>query len=301
MSAEITLLVNPTAGRGRGAHAAQPAASALRAAGFSVRTVLGADAADALSRLRTAVREGTGAVIAVGGDGVVSLALQALAGTLVPLGVVAVGTGNDFARAMGLPVGEPAQAGRLAAEALKEGRIREIDLGRVAGIPDQGETWYGTVLCSGFDSRVNDRGNRMRLPAGRFKYDLAILAELASFRPFPYRITLDDGPVIETEAALVAVGNGSSYGGGMRICADAVPDDGLFDVTVVGDCSRTTLLKVFPQVYKGTHLSHPKVTVHRAAKITLEAAGITAYADGEPLGPLPVTADCVPGALRLLS
>ncbi|MCX4630799.1 MULTISPECIES: diacylglycerol kinase [unclassified Streptomyces] len=303
MSAEITLLVNPTAGRGRGAHAAQPAASALRAAGFSVRTVLGADAQDALARLRTAVREGTGAVIAVGGDGVVSLALQALAGTLVPLGVVAVGTGNDFARAMGLPVGEPAQAGRLAAEALKEGRIREIDLGRVyrAGAGAGGGTWYGTVLCSGFDSRVNDRGNRMRLPAGRFKYDLAMLAELAAFRPFPYRITLDDGPVIETEATLVAVGNGSSYGGGMRICADAVPDDGLFDIVVVGDCSRATLLKVFPQVYKGTHLSHPKVTVHRAAKITLEAAGITAYADGEPLGPLPVSADCVPGALRLLS
>ncbi|MET9884276.1 diacylglycerol kinase [Streptomyces sp. NPDC006430] len=303
MSAEITLFVNPAAGRGRGAHAAQPAASALRAAGFSVRTVLGADAGDALARLRTAVREGTGAVIAVGGDGMVSLALQALAGTLVPLGVVAVGTGNDFARALGLPVREPAQAGRLAAEALKEGRVREIDLGRAAaGSPrtDTGGTWYGTVLCSGFDSRVNDRGNRMRLPAGRFKYDLAMLAELAAFTPIPYRITLDDGPVMETEAVLVAVGNGSSYGGGMRICADAVPDDGLFDVVVVGDCSRSTLLKVFPRVYRGTHLSHPKVTVHRAAKVTLEAAGITAYADGEPLGPLPVTAECVPAALRVL-
>ncbi|MEU8837533.1 diacylglycerol kinase [Streptomyces roseus] len=300
MTAEITLFVNPTAGRGRGAHAAQPAASALRAAGFSVRTVLGADAGDALARLRTAVREGTGAVIAVGGDGVVSLALQALAGTRVPLGVVAAGTGNDFARALGLPVREPARAGRLAAGALKEGRIREVDLGRLAGAPGRAEAWYGTVLCSGFDSRVNDRGNRMRLPAGRFKYDLAILAELASFRPFPYRITLDDGPVIETEATLVAVGNSSSYGGGMRICADAVPDDGLFDVVIVGDCSRTTLLKVFPQVYKGTHLGHPKVGVHRAAKVTLEAAGITAYADGEPLGALPVTARCVPGALRLL-
>ncbi|MFI5763342.1 diacylglycerol kinase [Streptomyces sp. NPDC051563] len=308
MSAEITLFVNPTAGSGRAAHAAQPAASALRAAGFSVRSVVGADAPDALARLRTAVREGTGAVIAVGGDGLVSLALQALAGTDVPLGVVAVGTGNDFARAMGLPVREPARAGRLAAEALKEGRVREIDLGRVSGAGDRsgagdgaGGTWYGTVLCSGFDSRVNDRGNRMRLPAGRFKYDLAMALELAAFRPFPYRITLDGGPVLETEATLVAVGNGSSYGGGMRICADAVPDDGLFDVTVVGDCSRTTLLKVFPRVYKGTHLGHPKVTVHRAAKVTLEAAGITAYADGEPLGPLPVSAQCVPAALRLLA
>lgn len=99
----------------------------------------------------------------------------------------------------------------------------------------------------------------------------------------------------------MAVGNSSSYGGGMRICADAVPDDGLFDVTVVGDCGRGTLLKVLPQVYKGTHLGHPKVTVHRASKVTLEAAGITAYADGEPLGPLPVTAECVPAALRLLT
>ncbi|MFJ4781383.1 diacylglycerol kinase [Streptomyces sp. NPDC088762] len=295
MSSEITLFVNPTAGRGRGAHAAQPAASAFRAAGFSVRTVVGTDAPDALARLRAAVREGTGAVIAVGGDGMVSLALQAVAGTLVPLGVVAVGTGNDFARSLDLPVRDPERAGRLAAGALKEGRIREIDLGRA------GATWYGTVLCSGFDSRVNDRGNRMRIPAGRFKYDLAMVAELAAFRPFPYRITLDDGPVIETEATLVAVGNGSSYGGGMRICADAVPDDGLFDVVVVGDCSRATLLKVFPRVYKGTHLGHPKVTVHRAAKVTLEAAGITAYADGEPLGPLPVTAECVPGAVRLLT
>ncbi|WP_314249455.1 diacylglycerol kinase [Streptomyces sp. DSM 40907] len=299
MSYEVTLFVNPTAGRGRGAHAAQPAASAVRAAGFSVRTVVGTDAPDALARLTTAVREGTGAVVAVGGDGMVSLALQALAGTPVPLGVVAVGTGNDFARATGLPVRDPERAGRMAAEALKESRIREIDLGRVGGADY--EKWFGTVLCSGFDSRVNDRGNRIRLPVGRFKYDLAMIAELAAFRPFPYRITLDDGPVIETDATLVAVGNGSSYGGGMRICADAVPDDGLFDVTVVGDCSRATLLKVFPQVYKGRHLGHPKVTVHRARKITLEAAGLGAYADGEPLGVLPVTAECVPRAVRLLT
>ncbi|MFZ3496483.1 diacylglycerol kinase family protein [Streptomyces sp. 5.8] len=168
MSAEITLFVNPTAGSGRAAHAAQPAASALRGAGFSVRTVVGGDAPDALARLRTAVREGTGAVIAVGGDGMVSLALQALAGTLVPLGVVAVGTGNDFARAMGLPVREPARAGRLAAEALKEGRFREIDLGRVDGAgagAAGGGTWYGTVLCSGFDSGEGDGLSGWRPPA----------------------------------------------------------------------------------------------------------------------------------------
>ncbi|MEV5677368.1 MULTISPECIES: diacylglycerol kinase [unclassified Streptomyces] len=295
MTSEITLFVNPTAGRGRGAHAAQPAASALRDAGFSVRTVLGEDADDALHRARQAVAAGTGALIAVGGDGLMSLALQAVAGTTTPLGVVAVGTGNDFARALGLPVRDPAAAGRLAARALKSGGVRDIDLGRA------GERWFGSVLASGFDSRVNDRGNRMRWVGGRFKYDLAILAELAAFRPIPYRIRLDGGDVREIEATLIAVGNGSTYGGGMRICADAVMDDGLFDVTVVADCGRATLLKVFPKVYRGTHLSHPKVTVHRVSSIELAAAGVTAYADGEPLGPLPLTATCVPGAVRVLT
>ncbi|MFD0419237.1 diacylglycerol kinase [Streptomyces sp. NPDC127108] len=294
MTSEITLFVNPTAGRGRGAHAAQPAAAALRAAGFSVRTVIGEDAGDALRRARTAVDGGTGALIAVGGDGMASLALQAVAGTRTPLGVIAVGTGNDFARALGLPVREPAAAGALVATALKEERIRDVDLGRV------GATWFGTVLASGFDSRVNDRGNRMRWPTGRFKYDLAVLAELAAFKPVPYRVTLDDGAVHEVDATLVAIGNGTSYGGGMRICAGADMSDGLFDVTIVGDCSRSTLLKVFPRVYKGTHLDHPKVTVHRAATVRIEAAGTTGYADGERLGELPLTATCVPGAVRVL-
>ncbi|GHJ38762.1 diacylglycerol kinase [Streptomyces sp. TS71-3] len=294
MTSDISLFVNPAAGRGRGAHAAQPAASALRAAGFSVRTILGRDPEDALHRARDAVRDGTGALIAVGGDGMVGLALQAVAGTGTPLGVVAVGTGNDFARCLGLPVRDPAAGGRLAADALKGSHMRDVDLGRAAG------RWFGTVLASGFDSRVNDRGNRMRWPAGRLKYDLAMLAELAAFRPVPYRITLDDGTPLHTEATLVAVGNGPSYGGGMKICPAADPGDGLLDVTVVGDCGRATLLKVFPRVYTGSHVHHPKVTVHRAAKVELAAPATTGYADGEPLGPLPLTVECVPAAVRVL-
>ncbi|MGW6259659.1 diacylglycerol kinase [Streptomyces sp. NPDC055085] len=293
MTSEITLFVNPTAGRGRGAHAAQPAASAFRAAGFSVRTVLGEDAADGLARARAAVAAGTGALVAVGGDGMANLALQAVAGTDTPFGLIPVGTGNDFARALGLPLRAPAAAARLTADALKEDRLRAVDLGRVDG------TWFGTVLASGFDSRVNDRGNRMRLPVGRFRYDLAMLAELAAFRPFAYRLTLDGGETREIEATLVAVGNGSSYGGGMRICPGADLGDGLFDVTVVGNCGRATLLTVFPKVYRGTHVDHPVVTVHRAARVELVATGVTGYADGEPLGALPLTAECIPGAVRV--
>ncbi|MGW3991088.1 diacylglycerol kinase [Streptomyces sp. NPDC004830] len=294
MTSEITLFVNPTAGRGRGARAAQPAASALRAAGFSVRTVLGEDAEDALARARAAVAGGTGALVAVGGDGMANLALRAVAGTRTPLGLVAVGTGNDFARALGMPVREPAAAGRMIADALKGGRIRDVDLGQV------GDHWFGTVLASGFDSRVNDRGNRMRWPAGRLRYDLAMIAELAGLRPVPYRVRLDDGEVLEVEATLVAVGNGPSYGGGMRICPDADLTDGLFDVTVVGPCSRRTLLRVFPGVYRGTHVEHPWVTVVRAARVEIAADGVTGHADGEALGALPLSARCVRGALRVV-
>ncbi|MER6915676.1 diacylglycerol kinase [Streptomyces sp. NPDC000594] len=294
MTSEITLFVNPAAGRGRGAHAAAPAARELRAAGFTVHAVVGEDAPDALRRARRAVDAGTGALVAVGGDGLVSLALQAVAGGTTPLGVIAVGTGNDFARTLGLPVGDPARAGRLAAAALKASPAPAIDLGRA------GDRWFGTILASGFDSRVSDRGNRIRLPVGRLRYDLAMLAELAALRPVPYRISLDGGPVREIEATLVAVGNGPMYGGGMRMCAGARTDDGLLDVVVVGAVSRRTLLRVFPRVYRGTHLGHPAVTVERVRSLTLEAPGTTAYADGEPLGRLPLTVRCVPGAVRVL-
>lgn len=233
--------------------------------------------------------------------------------------MVAAGTGNDFARTTGLPVRDPASASAVIAEALRDGHTRALDLGRTrdsasgdGGIGDRptrdsasgdgraGPRWFGTVLASGFDSRVNDRGNRMRWPTGRFRYDVAMLAELAALRPIPYRVRFDDAPEREFEATLIAVGNGPSYGGGMRICADAEMDDGLFDVCVVGPCSRSTLLRVFPRVYRGTHPGHPLVTVHRAARVRLAAEDVTGYADGERIGPLPLVAETIPAAVRLL-
>ncbi|MET7641939.1 diacylglycerol kinase family protein [Streptomyces sp. NPDC005438] len=305
MSDEITLLVNPTAGGGRGARAAEPVTRILQDAGHRVRALQGRDVPEALELAHRSVAEGTGALVAVGGDGMISLALQAVAGTSTPLGVVAVGTGNDIARSLGLPVRDPEGSARLLARAADAGEGRRIDLGRTVpgdGVPGQ---WFASVLAAGFDSRVNDRGNRMRLPLGRFKYDLAILAELAAFRPIPYRLTLDDGPTEELEATLIAVGNGPSYGGGMRICADASYDDGLFDLTVVGECGRGTLLRVFPRVYSGTHLSHPVVTVRRARRVRVEAAlpegqTLSGYADGDRLGVLPLTVECVAGAVTVL-
>jgi diacylglycerol kinase (ATP) len=155
------------------------------------------------------------------------------------------------------------------------------------------------VLGAGFDAAVNDRANRMSWPRGRRRYDLAVMAELRSYRPLPFVLTLD-GQARETEAMLVALGHAPSYGGGMKVCPGAVIDDGLLDVVVVGPMSRTTFLRLFPRVFKGRHVDHPAVQVHRAASVGLAAPRANAYADGEPLGALPVSSTVVPGALRVV-
>ena len=139
----------------------------------------------------------------------------------------------------------------------------------------------------------------MRWPKGRSRYNLAILAELRVFRPVPFTIVLD-GTEHTAEAMLVAVGNGTSYGGGMKVTPGARVDDGLLEVTVLGRISKPEFLRVFPKVYKGTHVEHPAVTVHAAREVSLRAPDVVAYADGERVQPLPVDVTCVPGALQVL-
>jgi diacylglycerol kinase (ATP) len=287
---EIALLVNPTSGKGRGAQLCEPVAERLRAHGCDVDIVVGRDADEAFDQVRNRVAKGVDALVAVGGDGLVNMALQVVAGTATPLGIVPAGTGNDIARSLGLPLEEPVAAVDLLATA----EPRAVDLGRALG------RWFGGVLSSGFDSMVNERANRMSWPRGRSRYNVAIAAELRTFRPVPFVLELD-GERWETEAMLVAVGNGVSYGGGMKVCPGARMDDGLFDVTVLGPVSKFEFLRVFPQVYAGSHVNHPAVTVRRAKCVSLAAAGVTAYADGERVALLPVTCDVVPGALQVLA
>jgi diacylglycerol kinase (ATP) len=164
--------------------------------------------------------------------------------------------------------------------------------------PDGSTRYFGAVLGAGFDAIVNERANAMRWPRGPRRYDLATYLELARLRPRRYVITLD-GQRTETDAVLVAVGNTASYGGGMRICPAADPTDGLLDV-VVANCSRATLVRLKPKVYKGTHVEHPAVSAYRARTVEIAADGIVTYVDGERACPLPVTVTSVPGALTLL-
>jgi diacylglycerol kinase (ATP) len=184
-------------------------------------------------------------------------------------------------------------AARAAAEDLVAGDVRTIDAGRT------GDRWWATVLCCGFDSAVTDRANRLSWPRGRRRYDVAILAELAQLRPRQIVLVLD-GESTTVPVTLIAVGNTSWYGGGMKVCPGADPSDGLFDVTVVGPLTRLELVRQRPKLTAGTHIENAAVTVHRAARVELTSPGVTTYADGEPVAPLPAVAECVPGALRIV-
>ncbi|MEV7602555.1 diacylglycerol kinase [Kitasatospora sp. NPDC089797] len=291
----VVVLTNPAAGIGHAEPAARRAVARLRGLGVEVEPQAGRSAGDAVRLAREAAADGADAVVVVGGDGMINLALQALADTAVPLGVVPAGTGNDHARAYGLPIGAP----EAAADVIAAGRTRSLDLGRITGA-DGGVRWYGSVLAAGFDSLVSDRANRLRWPRGRMRYNLAILAEFANLRPLPFRITLADGTVIERDLTLAAVGNTRSYGGGMLICPAALPDDGLLDLTLVDAMPRLRIARFFPTLFKGTHVDHPEVTTLRTASLRIESPGITAYADGEFITALPVEIAVHRDALRLL-
>ncbi|MGW7445542.1 diacylglycerol kinase [Kitasatospora sp. NPDC054795] len=291
----VAVLTNPAAGAGHAEPAAHRATARLRALGLQVEPHAGRSPEDAVRLAREAVAGGVDAVAVVGGDGMINLALQALAGTPVPLGVIPAGTGNDHAREYGLPLGAP----EAAADVIAAGRTRGIDLGRITG-PDGAVRWYGSVLATGFDSLVSDRANRLRWPRGRMRYNLAILAEFANLRPLPFRITLADGTVIERDLTLAAVGNTRSYGGGMLMCPAALPDDGLLDLTLVDAMPRLRIARFFPTLFKGTHVTYPEVTTLRTESLRIESPGITAYADGEFIAPLPVDVAVAKDALRVL-
>ncbi|MEZ0338570.1 diacylglycerol kinase [Mycobacterium sp. pV006] len=290
----VTVLTNPASGHGSASHAAERAVAQLHKRGTDVVAVAGRDAAHARALVEGALERGMDALVVVGGDGIVSLALQVLARTDIPLGIVPAGTGNDHAREFGIPTGNP----EAAADIVVDGVADAVDLGLIEGV-DGTRRWFGTVMAAGFDSLVTDRTNRMRWPHGRMRYNVAMVAELSRLRLLPFRLTFDEKEVV-TELTFAAFGNTRSYGGGMLICPHADPRDGQIDVTMVASASRTKLLRLFPTVFKGTHVDLDEVSTARARVITVDSPGINAYADGEYVCPLPVRITAVPGALQVL-
>ncbi len=287
---EIALLTNPTSGKGKGGRVSERALARLREGGLVVRNLQGRDPDEALDLAHQCVADGVEALVACGGDGMVHLAVQAVATTPTALGIIPAGTGNDIARYFDIPRSHP----EAAADRVIAGRTRTIDVAR------SGSRFYVTVLAAGFDAIVNERANRMTWPKGQMRYNIATLAELRVFEPLPYTLQIDDRE-LSLDAMLVAVGNGPSFGGGLRITEGALLDDGMLDVVIIKPMSKLELIRTYPKLFKGTHVTHPQYEHHLARSVTVAAPGIVSYADGERFGPLPLTVECAPGALTVLA
>ncbi|MFK4837486.1 diacylglycerol kinase [Microbacterium sp. ZW T2_14] len=296
----VALLVNPAARGGAHTGAATRAAERLRSHGVQTSVLSGGSAAESSALLRTAIQLGVDAVAVAGGDGTVNLAIQEVAGTGIPLGIVPSGTGNDFAATLGLRELDVT----AAADTIAAGRTRRIDLARVTR--DDGSTrYFGSVLASGFDSKVNDRANAMRWPRGGSRYNLAILVEFLTLSGIAYEVDaeLADGThdALRGDLVMATVGNGRTYGGGIPICPDADPADGLLDLVLVRPAGRLRLARLLPRVYRGTHGTVPEVSIRLVRSVRLSSPGVTAYADGDPIGALPLTIDVAPGALTIFT
>jgi len=252
-------------------------------------------AGEAESLASNAVRDGRDRVIAVGGDGTVQEVINGLlAGSRGELGIVPLGTGNDLARSLGLPA-EPASAWKVAM-----GRhARQVDAARARNGAGQ-ERWFASAGGIGFDAQVAAAMVRRRgWQAGKAGYVLTTLAELRRFANRPVTITLDD-ETLSRSVLFVAIANGAYYGGGMKIAPGAEPDDGRLDVCVVGDISRLTALREMPNLYRGTHVRNPAVSMHTARTIRIDGdASTRIHLDGEPFGTLPLDVRIAPGVLSV--
>jgi YegS/Rv2252/BmrU family lipid kinase len=291
------LVHNPTAGGGRAGRLVADVAGRLAAAGVGVERHETRSLEDArLAACEAAA--GVDAVVAMGGDGTVGACAGGLAdagpggSVRAALGVVPAGGGNDAARSLGLPPNDP-----LAAAGLLPGlRRRPADLATVAGRA------YLNVAGAGFDSEVNRVANqRLGWAGNRPRYVGAVLAELVVGRVAAFELVLD-GRAVPLRGWLVAVANGPSYGGGMRVAPRASLADGLLDVVVIHEIGKLEFLRTFPKVFSGRHVEHPAVAVHRAARVDLDAdRTLAVYADGEPAGTLPATFEVRPAAVTVLA
>jgi diacylglycerol kinase (ATP) len=291
-----TVVVNPAAGRGRTRKLLPELQRACRARDLAVHVA--SDAADLIRAARDAFERGDG-VVAVGGDGTVAALAGVAAEQEGPLAVVPTGAGNDFARHLGLDRRRPLDALAL----LETGEIRPVDLGR-AEAEGGVSRWFTTVANTGFDAEANRWANDITWATGTPLYLLAVLRTLATYRPQPTTVRVDDQEW-HGEAWLVAVGNTRTYAGGMAITPDAELDDGLLDVCVIGTASVATFLTKFPSVFRGTHTRVDEVTMLRGRAVELRGGDgpvpLELWASGERVGALPGRVTVVPGALRLVA
>lgn len=296
----IGLLVNPTSGRGTGSRWLTRLHAALVEHGVQVDDLTRSSPAAAKAAAHEAVRAGrVDALFVAGGDGMAHLGVNACVGTDVPLAIVPTGTGNDAVAALGIPT-DPILAATTAADALLAGHAQPTDCLRVR-CADGSEHHCLGVLSVGFDAVVSIRAERLRWPRGPRRYTVAAALELPVFKPRRYEFSLDGGPTRSQHAMLVAIANTSQFGGGMQIVPHADVTDGLLDLMILRPVPIPEFVKVFPRVFKGSHVDHPKVEFAHARRVDIVVdPPLTAFADGEPLGPTPASCEIVPAGVRLL-
>jgi diacylglycerol kinase (ATP) len=292
----IGLLVNPTAARGA-ARAHHPVIKAeFERLGVEVIDLTSRSIEEAEAKARMAIaHQQIDALVVAGGDGMVHLGVNLVADAKIPLGIIACGTGNDSARALGLPVGDIVWATQIAADHLD--KTRRVDVGLVEN--DKGRFYFFGSISAGFDALVNARANKWKFPKGPSRYKFAMFRELAAFKKLRYKLMVD-GEYHEIDAMLCAVTNVEGYGGGMKVTPDARPDDGELDLFIVHKISRRELIKIFPSVYTGGHVGHPAVEIVRVKNVEIDSGKTPAFADGESAGHSPLKISVVPAGIEIL-
>ena len=292
----IGLLVNPTAARGA-ARAHHPVIKAeFERLGVEVIDLTSRSIEEAEAKARMAIaHQQIDALVVAGGDGMVHLGVNLVADAKIPLGIIACGTGNDSARALGLPIEDVVWATQVAADHLD--KTRRVDVGLVEN--DQGRFYFFGSISAGFDALVNARANKWKFLKGPSRYKFAMFRELAAFKKLRYKLIVD-GEYHEIDAMLCAVTNVEGYGGGMKVTPDARPDDGELDLFIVHKISRRELVKIFPSVYTGGHVGHPAVEIVRVKNVEIDSGKTPAFADGESAGHSPLKISVVPAGIEIL-
>ncbi|NPV47806.1 MAG: diacylglycerol kinase family lipid kinase [Armatimonadetes bacterium] len=274
------VIANPRSGRSRGLGAAEKAARAMASGGWDVTVRATGSPGDGVRLAQEAARQGFDAVFACGGDGTLSQVVTGLLDTGIPAGLIPAGTGNDFARTVGLSR-DPVEAARQALG----GHARAVDLLEANG----GVAWSLNVMGVGFDAAVAARMNRrLRLTGGAFAYVTAVVQELTFHRATEVVLAVD-GEIWRGQALLVAIANAQSYGGGMRIAPLASVDDSLLDVVLVEAFGRLEFARSFPRVFRGAHLTHPAVRTWQGREVTLTTPQpCPVLVDGDLMGETPL-------------
>jgi len=290
MAGKSLIIANPISGSGRGMDFAERARGMLSGNGVNVEVRFTSARGEAEALAAKAVDSGYSRVAACGGDGTVHEVVNALAGTDVALGILPCGRGNDFARAAGIP-----SSPEKAASMLLQGHVRSFDLGKV------NDRYFSTVVTLGFDSEVARLVYDGEVPfKGMVAYLWGLARMLRTYGGVGLRMTGDFGTVNQT-VLLAATGNTSTYGGGIKIVPKASPTDGELDICLVRMMSAARVLRIFPRVYWGGHLSHPDIFSYRTGSLKLETEQpVVLFADGEPVGETPADIIAVPGALKVI-